>query len=73
MEDRENAARHLQTYIGDVPLYVDNMDDKINKAFGALPERLYIIQDNIVLYQGQMGPMGYHLSEVEKWIENFTK
>ena len=72
-EDRENAARYLETYIDDIALYVDRMDDKVNQAFGALPERLYIIQDNVVLYQGGMGPMGYHLSEIENWIEQFMK
>ena len=82
IDDRVDAAKVLKTYIdnnvknsigmsNNIPIYIDFMDNQVNKAFGAYPERLYIIQDNVVHYQGKMGPMGYHLREVEDWIKNY--
>ena len=70
-KERVNAAMILQQHVTDIPIYIDRMDNKVSKAFGAYPERLYIIQNNIVQYQGKMGPMGYHLTEVKKWIEEY--
>ena len=33
---------------------VDPMDDRANKAYASLPERLYVVQDGKVLYQVRM-------------------
>ena len=50
-------------------LVVDDIDDKIASAYGALPERLYLIgQDGRVLYQGGQGPWYFFPEELEKAI-----
>ena len=46
------------------------MEDKANKAYGALPERLYILFNGKITYMGGQGPFGYKINEVEFWLKN---
>eukprot|EP01125_Pyxidicula_operculata_P000370 TRINITY_DN10410_c0_g1_i1.p2 TRINITY_DN10410_c0_g1~~TRINITY_DN10410_c0_g1_i1.p2 ORF type:complete len:121 (-),score=21.55 TRINITY_DN10410_c0_g1_i1:195-557(-) len=52
-----------------VPLYIDLMDKNAEISYEANPERLYIICDGIIMYKGGPGPYGYHLSEIESFLE----
>lgn len=43
-----------------MPVVVDEVDDKIASAYGALPDRLYLIgTDGCVAFQGDPGPWGF--------------
>ncbi len=53
--------------------YIDKLDNKAAKAYGALPERLYVVLDGVVNFQGGMGPYGYHVHEVRNWLEEFRR
>jgi len=53
-----------------VPLYVDLMDNNTALAYEAHPERLYVIQNGVIVYQGGPGPYGYKISQMEKFLEN---
>ncbi|KAJ7381519.1 Deiodinase, iodothyronine, type I [Desmophyllum pertusum] len=57
----------------EVPIVVDTMWNAANAAYGATPERLYIIKDGIILYQGGMGPFGYDLAEVTCCLNKIIK
>ena len=35
---------------------VDPMDDRANNAFAALPERIYVVLDGRIAYQGDLFP-----------------
>jgi len=74
LEDRIVAARLLKTEAGEnlrgCPIVVDLFDNKAELAYAALPERLYVVQDGILVYQGKLGPFGYNLDEVEQFLEN---
>lgn len=48
------------------------MLDAANLAYGASPERLYIIQESQIVYQGGPGPMSYRTQEVRVWLENYA-
>ena len=48
------------------------MLDAANLAYGASPERLYIIRDSRIAYQGGPGPMSYSTHEVRAWLENYA-
>ena len=56
-----------------VSIYVDNMENEASISYGAYPERLYIILDGNVKYQGGMGPFFYSLNEMEHWLEQYHK
>ena len=47
------------------------MDDKANRSYGALPERLYIILNGTIVYIGGVGPMDYKVNEIEDWLQTF--
>lgn len=53
------------------PLLVDNMKDEACKSYGSFPDRLYIILDGVVVFQGGVGPHGYLPKLVEAWLQKF--
>jgi len=71
--DRLNAAETLQKEAGDAlkgcKILVDPMDDRSNKAYASLPERLYVVQDGQVVYQGGLGPFDYRIGDVENFLK----
>ena len=43
-----------------IPTLVDGLDDAVNKAYAAWPDRLYLIaKDGTVAYRGEPGPFGF--------------
>lgn len=71
IDERIGAAGHLAVKDGGITVVVDSMTDAANRAYGGLFERLYIIQNGTVVYQGQRGPHGFRLPEVEQWLRNY--
>ena len=52
--------------------YVDDMDDTVNKAYAALPTRLYLVgMDGRVVYAGGLGPYGFKPAELGAAIEHY--
>lgn len=52
-----------------IPVLVDEVDDEIALAYGALPDRLYLIDgDGAVFFQGERGPFGFHPQALEEAI-----
>jgi hypothetical protein len=69
-EERECAARDC---VGDFMLpmttVVDGLDDAVSKAYGAWPDRIYVIgPDGRVAYQGGVGPFGFKPAEVREFL-----
>ncbi len=64
LENRVDAANKLvELFDGEFPcpLVCDLMSDEANAAYGALPERVYVIQNGVVKFQGGVGPHEYDL------------
>ena len=72
LDDRFDAARILARMRPPCPIYVDDITDDANLQYGGLYERLYIILDDVVVYEGKRGPAGYKLEEVEEWLSKYT-
>jgi len=54
-----------------MPVVIDSIDDSIAKAYGALPDRLYLIgKGGKVAFQGAPGPMGFRPRKLEAAIES---
>ena len=50
-----------------MPALVDRVDDKVSRAYGAWPARLYLVgKDGKVVYAGAQGPKGF---DPESWAE----
>lgn len=53
-----------------IPVVVDDIDDKIASAYGALPDRLYLIgKGGKVLYKGKEGPWGFDPTKLAEAID----
>jgi len=69
-EERIAAARYLETKQSSaIKIVIDNMDDECSRAYGGLFERLYVLQNGVVAYQGGKGPAGFKVEEVENWLK----
>jgi len=53
-----------------MPAVVDGLDDKVNEAYGAWPDRLYLVGvDGKIAYAGGRGPFLFSADELEAAIE----
>lgn len=73
IQDRIDAAKAFKrNYNYNSELVCDSFEEQVNERFDAWPEKLYIIKDGVVVYQGGNGPFDYKLCEVQDWlIEQF--
>jgi hypothetical protein len=52
-----------------IPLFVDELDDRVGHAYSGMPDRLYLIdRDGRVAYKGGRGPMGFKPGELEQSV-----
>src|SRR5206468_822292 len=50
----------------DMPLLIDEMDDRVGHAYSGMPDRMYLIdRDGKVVYKGGRGPFGFKPDELE--------
>lgn len=50
-----------------MPLLVDDVDDKVGRAYSGMPDRLYVIdRHGKVVYKGGRGPFGFKPGEMEQ-------
>jgi len=76
IKDRLAAATRLQVVRqlpANITLVVDTMSEKLNlnHAYGGLYERLYVIHNGTVAYQGERGPTGFRPGEVASWLRAY--
>lgn len=69
LEERLSAAQILVQMEPLCPVVVDEMTNVAAIKYGALPERLYVLQAGKVVYKGKMGPWGYDPLEVRTFLE----
>ena len=69
--EREEAAQSCSIGLHiDLPVIIEEMDNTIDEAYGAAPERLYVVGvDGKVAYHGGAGPHFFNLDEWEQAIE----
>ena len=70
-DERESVAQScsIDLQIG-LPIIIEEMDNAIDEAYGAAPERLYLVDvDGNVAYHGGAGPHFFDLDEWEQAIQ----
>lgn len=72
MEDRLKAVKKLRAFDEQqlIRVYADSMKNEASKLFGVNTIRLYVIQDEKVVYEGGIGPIDYRLGDVKQLITN---
>jgi hypothetical protein len=69
-ERREAAASCALGLKIRMPVVVDPIDDKIASAYGALPDRLYLVgKGGRIVFQGDRGPFGFQPPALEEAIQ----
>ena len=69
IQDRMGAAKRFVDDFGfPGEVVCDSFQDEVNDRYGAWPERLYIIEQGVVVYKGGIGPFDYRLAEVKDWL-----
>ncbi len=73
-EERLAVARECEASLGlGFPLLVDELDDAVNHAYAAWPDRLYLVDlDGTVVYRGGKGPMGFQPDELETVLQELA-
>ena len=69
MADRLSAARRLVSLGAPARVVVDTIEDQALMSYAAFPDRLYILHDGRVAYEGGIGPWRYDLGELRRWLE----
>ncbi|TKS74506.1 Type I iodothyronine deiodinase [Collichthys lucidus] len=69
LEERLSAAQILVQKEPLCPVVVDEMKNAAAIKYGAMPERLYVLQAGKIVFKGQLGPWGYNLQEVRLLLE----
>ena len=72
LNDRLAAGKMLMQYNSVSQIVVDNMNGDANSIYGGRPERLVIIYENRIAYEGKRGPQGYSLNKVKDWLVQHT-
>ena len=58
----------------ELPALVDDVDDAVNSAYSAWPDRLYLVDvDGRIAYQGGRGPFGFAPDELEVAIRSLLE
>ena len=52
-----------------VEIYIDQIDNRANLEFAAIPERLAIVKDNRVEFIGGEGPFHYSISSMVDYLK----
>ena len=71
IEERNKVASVCMTRLDlePMPALVDGMDDQVNKAYAAFPDRLYLVgKDGTIAFQGDPGPTGFLPDDLEAAI-----
>lgn len=68
LAERVNVAQKCSAALEiNMPLLVDDVNDRVGHAYSGMPDRLYIIdRDGKVAYQGGRGPFGFKPGEMEQ-------
>jgi len=73
LQDRVAAATLLQNRGLKSNLVCDVMTNESSNAYAAMPERLYVVHNNKVVFVGGTGPHDYSVGEVRDFLErNYT-
>ena len=70
IEQRNLVATRCCTSLGlTMPLLVDTIDDRVNRAYSGFPDRLDLVdRAGRVAYKGGRGPFGYKPRELEQTL-----
>lgn len=73
LEDRLSAAQLMHLEVPGCLVVVDTMENCSSAAYGAYFDRLYVLHEGKIVYQGARGPEGYRISELRDWLDAYRQ
>ena len=75
IQERRAVAGECETALRyGIHTYVDEMDDRVNRAYAAWPTRLYLVGlDGKVVYRGGLGPYDFKPAKLKAAIDQYLK
>ena len=76
LAEREAVAEVCMTKLAldPMPALVDGIDDAVNQAYAAWPDRLYLVgRDGNIAFHGFEGPMGFDTEALAEAIRSETQ
>lgn len=69
--ERQDLAQQCSAALSlSMPCVVDDMNNTVDIAYAAWPERLFIVgADERIAYSGKQGPFGFEPADVAAWLE----
>jgi len=68
----DNRIQAAKTFVKDFnvtfEVVCDSMKNHVYDVYNSWPERLYIIEKGVIVYEGGIGPFHYKLAEVKDWL-----
>ncbi len=73
-EEREAVAEACALHLNlSIPTLIDEMTNTVDRAYAALPDRLYLIDaEGRVAYRSEAGPWGFKPEELEAAIREMS-
>mmetsp|Transcript_302 Transcript_302/g.433 ORF Transcript_302/g.433 Transcript_302/m.433 type:complete len:117 (-) Transcript_302:134-484(-) len=65
------ANQFVSDFKVESPLYIDSMDNNAMNAYAAHPERLYVVDNDKIVYRGGIGPFQYSEEALVRWLEEY--
>lgn len=73
LDERMAVATAMRDRLGvGSPLVVDGVDNACELAYEARPERLYVIQDGVVVFRTGPGPFCYSPAQLRAFLKDGT-
>ncbi|RDD47779.1 Type I iodothyronine deiodinase [Trichoplax sp. H2] len=73
LEARINIAKQfINRFQFQLPFFIDCIENDTMKAYDAVPERLYVVDDGKIVYSGGPGPFAYSLDDMEQFLEKYV-
>jgi hypothetical protein len=72
----ETAERLFKDKELTIPCVIDGMENLVNKAYSAHPDRIFVVRsDGRLAVAGDRGPFGFEpaMNDARKWLEAFRK
>jgi len=76
-QDRADVAKQACSLLKiEFPALVDGMNDAVNKAYSAAPDRIYVVgKDGKIAVKADKGPRGFNpgVAATRKWLEAYAR
>lgn len=74
IEERIEASKTLRSLLSeDITLYIDTIDNAASMAYSGCPNRILIIEGNVLTYQNGPGPTSYNFDDLRRSLQNLRQ